>query len=161
MMDEVIFKLDSLRVLPLILDERKELDWAQERLQRGVPHSLECIREQKLFLMKELSSFLDLVINERVVEPQGDFSYTWELWEYVDALEICDRQTTEYKDTITNPSPRDYQLVERRRKRLPISMEEDTYFEAERRSRVVTERTVVIGSVANLDGIDDVLEWPG
>ncbi len=97
-MEEVILKLDNLRVLPLLLDERKELDWAQERLLRG---GSQCIQEPKLLLMNELSSFLDLIIKERVVEPRGDFCYTWKLWEYVDAIETCDRQVTEYKSAIS------------------------------------------------------------
>lgn len=160
MMDEIMFKLDSLRLLPLILEERKELDWAQDRLRNNISYPLECIGKSKLFLMKELSSFLDLVINERVVEPQGDYSYTWELWEYVDAIELCDRRTTEYEDITTDLSPRDYQLVERRRKRT-VSKKEDTYFETERQFGVETERTVVIGSAANLINIDNVLNWPG
>lgn len=85
--------------------------------------------------MKELSSFLDLVINERVIEPQGDFCYTWKLWEYVDAIETCDRKVTE------------------------CGWRKDTYFDAGRRCGEEAGRTITIGSVAKLDGLDDVLNW--
>jgi hypothetical protein len=132
MMDEIMFKLDSLRLLPLILEERKELDWAQERLRKDIPHPLECIRESKLFLMKELSSFLDLVISERVVEPQGEFSYTWELWEYVDAIELCDQpQSTRISPRIslsetTNLLSEEGKGWYRRRKTLTLRLKDDS-----------------------------------
>jgi hypothetical protein len=161
-MDEVMVKLDSLLALPLILDERTSLRKAQKALKSTLSHPLQIAREPRRLLIHGLSAFLDLVINGRELEPQGDSSFTWELWEYVDAIEsTCDRQTTRYEDITTNPSLRDYQPVERRRKRTPLSKGENTYFGVERRSGTESEMTVVIGSAANLDGIDEVLDWSG
>ncbi len=154
-------KLDSLLALPLILDERTSLRGAQKALQSTLSHPFKTAREPRLLLIHGLSVFLDLVINDREVEPQGDSSFTWELWEYVDAIEsTCDGQTTTYEDITTNPSLRDYQPVERRRKRTPLLKEENTYFEIERRSGTESEMTIVIGSAAKFDGIDEVLDWP-
>lgn len=154
-------KLDNLLALPLILDERTSLREAQKALKSTSSHALKTAREPRRLLIHGLSAFLELVINECESEPQGDFSFTWELWEYVDAIEsTCDRQTTKYED-ITNPSLRDYQPVQRRRKRTPSPKEENTYFEIEKQSGTKSEMTVVIGSAANFDGIDEVLDWPG
>ncbi len=158
-MDEVMKKLKSLLVLSLP-DDRTSLRKAQKALQSTLSHPLETAREPKRILIHDLSAFLDLVIKER--ESQRDFSFTAELWEYVNAIEsTCNRQTTKYEDTTTNPSLGDYQPVERRRKRTPLPKEENAYFEIERRSGTESEMTIVIGSAAKFDGIDEVLDWPG
>lgn len=160
-MDEIMLKLDSLRLLPVIPDERKDLERARDKLQSIVPHPVGRVREQMKFLIKEMSSFLDLFIKERVLEPKGDLFYMSELWEYVDAIAtVCDRRTTSHDDLTTDPRFKDYRPVERRRKRMPKA--ENTNFEVERRSETSeNEVTVVIGSEANLDGIDELLDWPG
>ena len=133
MMEEIILKLDNLCALSSIPDERKELDWAQERLLRGGSHSLQCIQEPKLSLLKKLSSFLDLIISGRAIEPHGDFCYTWKLWEYVDAIETCDRKVTEYNGVNVDTCRRDYQLDERREEKVPVSVDGEAVWKGKRR----------------------------
>ena len=155
----VLLKLDSLRELSPIPKERAELASAQERLQIIVVHPLECVRELALFMTKELSSFLDLVINR--LERQEDFSYALELWEYVNVIEsICDRRTTtECEDYTTAPASPDYQVVERRKKGSP-SNHLNPYLA--KQPEVESEPiTITIGKEADLAGLDDRLEWPG
>ena len=155
----VLLKLDSLRELSLMPKERAELASAQERLRIIVVHPLECVRELALFMTKELSSFLDLVINR--LDRQEDLSYVSELWEYVDVIEsICDRRTTtECEDNITGPASSDYQFVERRKKGSPSNHVTSC---PARQPEVESEPiTIIIGKEVDLAGLDDRLEWPG
>jgi len=53
------------------------------------------------------------------------------------------------------------EIIKRRRRRTASSNGEYTFLEVKKWSGTESEITVVIGSAANLDGIDDVLDWPG
>lgn len=154
-MDHVQAQLGRLIKLQLMQEELKGVEEARDRLHRLTSHPLEAVKKQEQILLESLSTFLEMD-EQRLRQTQDGFSNASdEVLEYVEALEeVCNTQMVTRADS-------DYTVVVRRGRKARRLSGEARSLDVDERLKLEQDGAIVIGQAADLDHIDEILDWPG